>query len=37
MKEQKQSLTDKEEKLVLGVGEIKARAKLSTNGLCITR
>ncbi|WP_185290112.1 GIY-YIG nuclease family protein [Chryseobacterium lactis] len=37
MKEQKQSLTSKEEKLILEVGDIKAQAKLITNGLLVLK
>ena len=37
IKEQKQSLTTKDEKLILEVGEIKAQAKLITNGLLVLK
>jgi len=36
-KEQKQSLTEKGEKVLLAVGDIKAQAKLTTTGLLVLR
>jgi len=37
LKEQRQSLTERDEKVFLTVGDIKAQAKLTTNGLVVLR